>query len=314
MRCPPATVIVPVKGDDHDLGRNLAALASLDYPDYELIVAAQRASDIPPGVLPGGARVVLAGPGDARTSEKILNLLAAARMARRSSEVFAFADSDGCVPRGWLKALVAPLEQPGVGASTSYRWYEPERADLWSLLRAVWNGAIAGSLSAQDNAFAWGGAMAIRRDIFETLGIAGLWKGEVSDDYVLSRAVRASGLRIVYTPEATVISADRIGARDLLRWTSRQLTITRVYAPRLWWIAFGAHFIYCAGMVASVAAGIWWALALQLAPGMWKAARRGGWKHAILAPAATWLWMGSLLASWRARAIEWRGRRYELPR
>src|SRR5207302_3870653 len=49
---PPATVIVPVKGEDDGLRENLAALASLDYPDYELIVAAHSAADIPGGVLP----------------------------------------------------------------------------------------------------------------------------------------------------------------------------------------------------------------------------------------------------------------------
>ena len=44
---PPVTVIVPVKGYDEGLRENLAALAALDYPDYELIVAANWAEDIP---------------------------------------------------------------------------------------------------------------------------------------------------------------------------------------------------------------------------------------------------------------------------
>src|SRR5207249_2488050 len=54
---PPATIIVPVKGYDEGLRENLAALASQDYPDYELIVVADTAADISPGVLPDRVRI-----------------------------------------------------------------------------------------------------------------------------------------------------------------------------------------------------------------------------------------------------------------
>ena len=57
---PPATVIVPVKGPDHGLRENLAALAAQDYPDYELIIVAHSAADIPAAVLPQPVRIVLA--------------------------------------------------------------------------------------------------------------------------------------------------------------------------------------------------------------------------------------------------------------
>ena len=91
---PPVSVIVPVKGDDDGLRENLAALASLDYPDYELIIAAREAGDIPPGVLPRRARIVLSHGTDQTSSEKVQNLQAAVRAARKRSDVFAFADSD----------------------------------------------------------------------------------------------------------------------------------------------------------------------------------------------------------------------------
>jgi hypothetical protein len=138
------------------------------------------------------------------------------------------------------------------------------------------------------------------------------WMGAVSDDYVLSRAVHDAGLRIAYAAGATATSVDHIGFGELLRWTARQMIITRVCHPRLWWTGFAAHAVYCASMIAAVVYGLWWALALQLAPGMWKAARRGGWLHGLLAPLTTWLWMWSLAASAFTRTIEWRGRRYTL--
>ena len=110
--CPPATVIVPVKGDDPGLRENLAALAAQDYPDYELIVVAQCAADIPAGVLPS-ARAHRAGARrGTRHRRKVLNLRTAVRFARKDSLLFAFADSDGRVSRNWLRALAAPLAAP----------------------------------------------------------------------------------------------------------------------------------------------------------------------------------------------------------
>src|SRR5947209_7518988 len=82
---PAVTVIVPVKGPDEGLRENLASLHQLDYPSYELIVAARSASDIPPGVLPDGVKIVVSAEGEPGASEKIQNLNAALRLAARTS-------------------------------------------------------------------------------------------------------------------------------------------------------------------------------------------------------------------------------------
>src|SRR6476646_8441302 len=76
---PMVTVIVPVKGPEEGLRENLASLSSLDYPDYELLVIAQTAGDIPPGVLPSGIKVVIGIEQEPAASEKIQNLNAGIR-------------------------------------------------------------------------------------------------------------------------------------------------------------------------------------------------------------------------------------------
>jgi ceramide glucosyltransferase len=332
---PPATVIVPVKGHDEGLGENLAALASLDYPDYELLVVAHSAADIPPGVLPWRARIVLAHGNNPSAGEKVQNLMAAVHAARKQSRILVFADSDGRVTKRWLRALAAPLVDVTVGAATGFRWFTPQPANLPSMLRAVWDAVGGGMLGPGDNRFAWGGAMAIRKETFFEAGVPEYWKNTVSDDYALSDAVHEAGLTIAYAPGALVPSHERISARELFSWTRRQMTITRVYAGGLWLRGLAAHIFYCGAMAASIAAGLgahpigWWTLGAQLIPGMWKGARRAvrarlalpecagwfrryGWLHALLVPLASWLWLAALAGVAFTNTIEWRGYRYDL--
>jgi cellulose synthase/poly-beta-1,6-N-acetylglucosamine synthase-like glycosyltransferase len=334
---PAATVIVPVKGPDEGLRENLAALAALDYPDYELIIVAQSAADIPLGVLPVRARIVIASGGDPRSSEKIRNLTAATRATRKRSEVIAFADSDGRPTPRWLRALVAPLDEPGIGASTGYRWFLPDPPDFWSLLRGVWDAVAAGTLGAGDNRFAWGGAMAIRKETFFDAGVPEAWCGELSDDYALSEAVHAMKLGIAYAPGALTPCLEHTSGVRFLAWIRRQMAITRVYAPRLWWPGLIAHIFYCGGMAASIFASVQgnrfaeWALIAQLSPGMLKGLNRAtlakaaltkyeswfkrhSWVHAIWVPLATWIWLFALVSSAFGSSIQWRGNRYPLER
>jgi glycosyltransferase involved in cell wall biosynthesis len=334
---PAATVIVPVKGPDHGLRENLAALAAQDYPAYELIVVAHSAADIPAGVLPERVHIVLTHAAESEPGEKVLNLRTAARFARQSSRVFAFADSDGRVSRDWLRALVAPLAADHTGASTGYRWYAPEPPDFWSLLRGVWDAVIAGTFGPGPNAFAWGGSMAIRRETFNAIRVPDFWRHTVSDDYALSAAVARAGLEIVFAPGAMAVSAGQTNGRDFLAWARRQMLITRIYRPRLWWTALAAHFFYCGGMAAAVIASLHghraaeWALIAQLSPGMLKGANRAtlakaelpeykawfdrhAWVHTLWVPLATWIWLMALAASAFGNRIEWRGNRYALKR
>ncbi len=334
---PPATVIVPVKGDDEGLRENLAALAALDYPDFELIVCAHSAADIPAGVLPARVKVVLAHATASASCEKVQNLMAAVRAARKRTQVLAFADSDGRVTSGWLRALVAPLAEPGVGASTGYRWFLPDPPDFWSLMRGVWDAVAAGMLGAGDNRFAWGGATAIRKEVFFEARVPDFWQGALTDDYTLSQAIHAAGLTIAYAPGALTPCREHITAGPFFAWIRRQMAITRLCAPRLWWPGLIAHIFYCGGMTASIVASIRgnrlaeWALVAQLLPGMAKGLNRATlaktslpeyaawfkrhiWVHAFWVPLATWVWLFALLASAFARSIEWRGRRYPLKR
>lgn len=335
----PLTLILPVRGADHDLASNLRSLADQDYPDFEFLIAVRDESDpavrIARVTLGDRFRLVVAGAPPDDRGEKIHNLLAAVEAARPESQAFVFADSDGQVGPEWLGNLVAGLSEEEVGAMTAFRWYFPEDGGFWPLLRSAWDSVIAGSLRDDGKNFVWGGATAIRRETFDAARVAEYWQGAISDDYRLLHALQDSDLEVRFAPGAMVATTGACSSREFLDWAVRQMTITKVYRKPLWTAGLVAHIVYCGAMVASVAAGLlghwigWGALTLILVVGMAKGASRGylgglmfpgraawfdrhGWAYFWLTPIATWVWLYAFLGSAFTRKIEWRGYVYEL--
>ena len=337
---PAVSLILPVKGLDNGLAENLTSLTGQDYPDFELLIVSRDAGD--PAVqaartlLGDRARFVVAGEPLEGTGEKVHNLIAAVDQARPESEVLAFADSDGHVSTGWLRALVAPLADESVGATTGFRWHFPSGGDFWSLLRSVWDSTIAGNMGPNDSNFAWGGATAIRRKTFDTARVRDFWRGTVSDDYRLSAAVNAAQRGIRFVPGAMVATTGNCSGSEFLRWATRQMIITRVYRRNRWLAGFVAHIFYCGAMLASLLMLLFgeapWGLGglvLTVVPGMGKGGMRGyvarlmfpereewldrfGWAYFWMVPIATWTWLYVFVASALTRRIEWRGYVYEL--
>src|SRR5262249_54393007 len=108
-------------------------------------------------------------------AQKLTNQLAALSQMSARTEVIVFVDSDSRPDRGFIRRLVTPLPEPTVGATTGYRWYHPTDTQLGSVLRSTWNAGALPLLVDVKRNFAWGGAMAIRREIFERADIASAW-------------------------------------------------------------------------------------------------------------------------------------------
>jgi ceramide glucosyltransferase len=334
---PEVLLIVPCCGDEDGLRSNLLALLGQEYapffvrfvvagPDDGAVGAIEGARD----EFPGRSELVIAGPGRGR-GQKVHNLLAALE-GRPLPEVLAFADSDGRPEPRWLARLVAELRRPGVGVASSYRFYRPKPRSFASLLRSVWDLSVLALLGDHARNFAWGGSMAIRQDVFERAGVRAAWRGALSDDLALTHAVRRAGFRVAFVPEALVGStgAPRLG--DVLSWVARQISITRVYWPWLFWLTAvnslgSAAFLALAPVVGGtlpnallgailalgVTAGGLRALAVcRLAP-QWRAEIRPLlWAYALMAPLAGLTTAFGVVRALASRRIEWRGTGYEM--
>ena len=345
---PKASIIAPCKGIDRALEDNLAALFDQDYPDYEIIFAIGSGDDaarqIIEGLIAGHARppalLVIAG-ASADRSEKVNNLLAALGRAGKDSEAFVFVDSDARVHAGWLRALVSELEDKKVGAATGYRWYIPERGGFCSALLAAWNGSVATTLGDHGRNFAWGGSTAILRETFERTGVRDRWLRALSDDYALTRAVRQAGLLIKFVPRSLLPSREDVGLGGLLEFTTRQVTITRIYRPNVWWTGLISHLLFnftFFGGLALILTGaiggrdamlavamlstiyllgtVKGALRMNAASALLGAERgeivRTWWMFCLLWPLVAVLFLYNFVKSATTRRIKWRGVVYEM--
>lgn len=252
---PFVTVFMPLRGIDDGLSENINAIFAQDYPAYEIIFVVDRADDSALAVVEEARRsfagvvgpvmqFVVAGPAIDQ-GQKVHNLIFAIDHAHPQSEIFAFVDSDARPKSVWLRSLVAPLSDESVGATTGYRWFVPARGGIASHMQSVWNASIASALGAngQKN-FCWGGSTAISRTTFESCKISEHWRGTVSDDFAMTRALHKAGLPIKFVPQCLTPSFEDCTLRELIEFTTRQLKITRAYAAHLWKSVFIGSAIF----------------------------------------------------------------------
>lgn len=349
---PRAAVVIPVTGEDASLKENLAAFMAQEYPQYDLVLVVSNESDpafFALSALVAGAQgyggsckasMVVAGLSQAQ-GQKVHNLLRGLDAIDSEAEVLVFADADARPGLTWLQSLVAPLASHDVTVTTGFRWYLPGRSFV-SQLRAAWDTSIATLMGEHDSSFPWGGSMAIRAEDFDRLRVRErYWKSIVSDDYALGHAVQDGGGRIRFEPRCLVASRQHSSFAEFIRWTNRQLIITRIYAPRLWAMGLAAHLLYSLAFAAGVfvllepASAAWERIAvaallsvilmLGMAKGKIRAvvageifpeereclARYGKryWQLTLLVP---WVMLWNFVVAGFARTIEWSGVHYRL--
>ena len=344
---PFVSVIAPCRGLESGLKENLSVLVSQDYPDYEVLFVFDRDDDPAVNVLNqldrGDVCIkrIIAGPA-CDSGQKVHNQRVAVEKIDLRSEVLVFVDTDARPGRQWLRQLVAPLVDQKVGASSGYRWFVPKRGGISSRLRSVWNASIASALGKDEQKnFCWGGSTAIRRSVFDDLNIRDRWQGSVSDDFTVTRVIKEAKLPIHFTPNCLVASVGDCGVSELFEFTTRQMKITRVYAPHLWKplligsalftiVFFGGIILLISRvilglpyLVLSLVLLFVFALGAVKAFIRWRVIgiplreyradlRRDLLAHIFLWPVASFIYLVNAVVAGFSRRISWRGITYEL--
>lgn len=341
---PFVSVIAPTRGHEEGFVDNVRPLLDQDYPRYEIQFVFDNPQDPSlPLIKELGGKVIVAGPA-VDSGQKVHNLIVASQQIDPRSEVLVFVDTDARPDRDWLRKLVAPLADEQLGAATGYRWFIPERGGLASRLRGVWNASVASALGADTTKnFCWGGSTAIRRSTFAELRVVDHWRGTVSDDFTITRVLKEAKRPVHFTPLCLVPSVGDCDWRELLEFTTRQIKITRVYAPHLWLplllgsalfaIAFfgglvllivrllsgGPSLLLASVLLVIFALGAakgfirWRAVSRALGAKYQAALRRDLLAHVFLWPFASLIYLYNTIVAAFSRRITWRGITYNLP-
>jgi cellulose synthase/poly-beta-1,6-N-acetylglucosamine synthase-like glycosyltransferase len=225
---PRAAVILCVRGYDPLLDECLSGLLEQDYPNYAVQVVVDSANDPAWESLNawqqqfGSERLRMSVLRDRRKtcSLKCSSLVQAIEDLDASFEVVALIDSDVTPLRSWLRELVSPLADSGVGLATGNRWFEPN-GDRWGTqVRVVWNaGAVIQMFNFE---IPWGGSLAMRRADVEQHRITDNWSKSFNDDVLLRELFHQAGQRIHRVPKMLMVNREEVSLSNLWEWTMRQ--------------------------------------------------------------------------------------------
>ncbi len=339
---------MPCKGIDPGLEKNIEAVLNQTYEDYQTIIVTDTAQDPAYAIAKSVLARHKAANAQLYTSEtstsasgKVTALLTVLEKTKGTADVYAFIDSDAFVPPRWLGDLVDPLKDHKIGSTTGFRWYFPSRGNLWSYLEASWNASGTNLLFHDRYNFPWGGAMAVRAETLEKIGIKQVWATAISDDMTLNSALRKHGYRIVFLPQCMVATFNKTNLSRLIEWATGQIVLTKIFNRGLWNYALVAYaFLNLAfvlgllGMILGVLQAPVWFIpsALLLTPsflGILRSYQRSGTftraipelKHefdrtrlpeAMASLMVPWIMTYCIIKSAQTHDIEWRGRKYNL--
>jgi ceramide glucosyltransferase len=327
---PPVSILKAVRGLDPDAYENFASFCRQDYPEYEVLFCVDENDDLFTDILerishdfPETQIRVLSREGGSASNDKIAKLVRMVGAAQY--EIIVMADSDVRVQPDYLRAVVSPLADPNVGATTCF--YMPvDTGTIAENLHAIGmvSDFYAGILVARQLdgvKFALGPTIVTRRANLAEFGGLRTIENLPGDDLLVGRLIAGSGHEVVLLPHVIRKLAGYQSLGDVFDKRLRWMTVMRHMRP---WGHLGllltlglpwcllAFAIHPSPGVALAYFGTYLCLRFAMA---WSIGIRGlkqpqVWKKMLWIPVwdafAFMIWLASSLR----KSIRWRGGEY----
>lgn len=230
----PVSILKPLKGVDADLETNLESFFRLDYPAYEVLFGLDDPQDPALAVAravaarhPGIPSRLVVSERRAGHNPKVNNLANIMPAARH--ELILISDSNVRVHPGYLRELVARIEEPGVGlVSSPFRGTHEH--GIGGVLEALQlNSFVIGGVCAVSQLWSGvcvvGKSMLLRRSTLGAMGGFSFLSRFLAEDQVCGEEVAALGMR---TAVAHHCVDNVLGEVSLSRFLGRHLRWARI--------------------------------------------------------------------------------------
>ena len=196
---------MPCKGAHEHFADNVRTILRLVDPHTKLFFIVESRDDPAFPVLKHlsqdtvHAYVVVAGLSK-YCGQKNHNLLKGIRASEEQDEVYVFLDNNTSLNLEQMQNLITPLSDPEVTASVGFRWNILSQGTLGERLHAF---MIALQWSMMNCTFIqsiWGGGTAIRREVFEKMGVREFWAKTAVDDMTLQHLIQKQRRKAVFVP------------------------------------------------------------------------------------------------------------------
>ena len=230
---PPASIVKPVRGLDHEAYENFASFCRLDYPKYEVLFAVSDTDRQVCAVIeklradfPACSISLITKVPHIGTNDKVNNLCELAQNAKY--DLLVMSDSDVRVEPDYLKQVIAPFADPEVGAVTAF-YKSLSAGNLASNLDALGMymdsapAALVAKKMEGNMRFAFGWTMATSKRHLAEIGGWEQMANFHSDDFELGNRIARSGHRIelMKKPVSMVFPKETLSEhfRRELRWS-----------------------------------------------------------------------------------------------
>ena len=327
---PPVSNLKPVRGLDPDAYENFASFCRQDYPNYEILFCVGDTSDPALPVLqkliddfPQTQIRIIIGSGREATNDKVAKL---ARLVEEAAhEHLVISDSDVRVEPTYLRRLVAPLADAGVGAVTCF--YVSSEEKTWvqrlqdiGMLSDFYPGILV-AWQLDGVKFALGPTIATTRSYLQEFGGYASIENKPADDLLVGRLIAEHGREVILLPYAITTVPDYQSLRELFFKRLRWITVMRhmrpwghvglIFTLGLPWSLLAVAIAPTATVAVAYLGGYFLVRSvLTLLVGSTGLKQPGVWAKLAWIPVwdamATLIW----LASFTRRSIRWRGHDY----